>query len=122
MSSRAFYPIAALLLVLSACPAPQPPTTTVEDTGEAGDYPGPPEWTVVELPEGSAQGLASPCGKACVNLKKIGCREGGPTKAGVSCYRGCLSMAKQQRVPTACWAGAKSAESVRSCGGIRCLD
>jgi len=92
------------------------------DDPDGGDYPVPPENAVEELPEGSARASASPCGKACANLATLHCPEGSPTKAGISCYRGCLSMAKQQRLPTKCWTDATSIASVRACGGIRCLN
>jgi hypothetical protein len=107
---------------LLACPPPpivEPPHVIVET--DAGDYPFPPDYLLEEFPEDTAAAAMSPCGRACESLRGVGCPEGFPTKQGVSCYRGCLSMARHQRVPTSCWTLSKTAEDVRRCGGIQCL-
>lgn len=110
------FPLLAILLL--GCPSnvtPSPHPVVEVD----GDYPAdgiPPE----EFPEDSPMGLSSPCGKACDNLRKIPCVEGYP-KNGVSCYRGCVSMARYQKIPTVCWMTARTQAEARGCGGIRCL-
>lgn len=118
MRALFLLPLSAALLL--ACPAPRPPGPPPDEDADAGDYPVPPENLVEELPEGSPQGLSSPCGKACENLRRVPCREGFPTREGVTCYRGCLSMARHQRVPASCWAAASSPAEARACGGLRC--
>jgi hypothetical protein len=111
----------AFLLVdaVGGCFGPVHPTPLEEP--DAGDYPAPPLNIVEVFPDDSEAALSSPCGKACYSLRRIPCREGYPTAAGVSCYRGCLAMASQQRVPTKCWMLAKTPAEARDCGGIRCL-
>lgn len=104
------------LFLLAGCPSPTTPTVEPAD----GDYPD--ASGVVEVFEDDSAGAAaSPCGKACANLARLHCPEGSPTRAGVSCYRGCLSMAKQQRVPSSCWSLAKTPDDARACGGLRCI-
>ena len=98
--------IAALVpgCILEPCPPPRPP----------------PEPAVVEVfQDASTDAAASPCGKACASLAKLGCPEARP-RPGTSCYRGCLSMLAHQEVPTSCWAAAATVEEARACGGLRC--
>ena len=117
-----FATIAAAASLLLACPLPKlTEPGYVEKTTDAGDYPFPPFYVVEELPEGSSAAALSPCGQACAALRTIGCSEGFPNKQGVTCYAGCLSMAKQQRIPTSCWTLSRTSEDVRRCGGARCL-
>lgn len=116
-----FVSLAAAFSLL-ACPVEkliEPPHTVT--TTDAGDYPFPPDYAVEEYAEGTAAAALSPCGKACEALRKVGCPEGFPDKRGVSCYLACLSMARHQRVPTACWISRATQEGVRQCGGIQCL-
>lgn len=88
--------------------------------------PVPPDWyprasepLVIET-DGSEAAAKSPCGRACENLKRIGCPEGEST-SNVTCYRACIAMASKSRIPAACWASAKSQEAARACGrGLRC--
>ena len=113
--------VAALLaaaVLLSACPSPQPLPVPVDivDVDPTGDYP-PPGGVVEVFADGSPQALASPCGKACTNLDAIGCPEG----ALKNCYRGCVTAATHVRVPTGCWAGARTREEARWCGLLRCV-
>jgi len=115
------FSFVSLALSLAACSGSkliEPPH--VEVVTDAGDYPYPPDYAITEFPEGTAMAASSPCGKACEALRAVGCPEGAPTKQGVSCYQGCLSMARHQRVPTACWISRTSREGVRQCGGIEC--
>ncbi len=104
--------------MLAGCPDPGPGPITPNPA--TGDYPAPPDYRVEELEEGTAAASASPCGVVCEHLRAIECSDGYPRK-GVSCYRGCLSMAKHQQIPTRCWLAAASLDDVRACGGIRCL-
>lgn len=106
------------LLVAVACAA-CPPAVEPGPFDASGDYPAPPDFVVEEHAEDSPAGLASPCGRACENLRVIGCSDGYPHK-GVTCYRGCLSAAKHQRLPTRCWIDARSIDGARACGGLRC--
>jgi len=112
---------AALAVVVLGCPRsdlpPEPPVVEVV----TGDYPEPPDYHVFEHEDGSPGAASSPCGLACANFAALGCAEGA-THKGVSCYRGCLSMARVQRVPATCWREAKTREAVRACGGVRCLE
>lgn len=110
--------VAAMLTTLCACPSPPLPEPPVVEV-VTGDYPEPPEYRVIEHVDGSEAAAASPCGLACANLKAIGCSDGDATK-GVSCYRGCISMARHVRVPVTCWRQAASVDAARACGGIRC--
>lgn len=104
-------------LLLAACPAPAP----VEPRVTTGDYPEPPENHVVDEGEGTTAAALSPCGRACEHLRIIECSDGYPAR-GVTCYRACLSMASQQRVPTKCWSEAATVAAARKCGGLRCLE
>ncbi len=117
---RTFITFPFFALVLVCCGSP-PVVTAPEHETDAGDYPSPPDNAIEEHPEGSTLALSSPCGLACENLRRIECSDGFPTPQGISCYRGCLSMARDQRVPTRCWTGAKTVNAARDCGGIRCL-
>lgn len=116
------FAVVGLIEWLSACnPHPLPEPAFIETVTDAGDYPSPPDFAVNEHPDDSPAALSSPCGMACANLRTVPCREGFPNKQGVSCYRGCLSMAKHQQVPTACWSTKKTPEAIRGCGGIQCI-
>ncbi len=110
--------VGALLLV--ACPTTIAPVSPAVTDPDGGDYPGPDGLIVAEV-DGSEAAAASPCGRACANLARIACREGSPSKQGVSCYRGCLSQASHQRLPTSCWARAQTPTEARTCGALRCL-
>lgn len=107
----------AAALVLAGCPlSPQAPPVD----------PVPPDWPAspgdAELHEdGSSQAAASPCGRACENFRRVGCSDGQPTSAGVTCYRACVLRARLVRIPSRCWASAASVDAVRACGGVRCL-
>jgi hypothetical protein len=125
---RTFIIFSALpmLLTLSLLPmlldcGPKVVVAPTEHETDAGEYPAPPDNEIAEHPEGSTLALTSPCGRACENLRRLDCSEGFPTPQGKSCYLGCLSMARDQRVPTRCWFGAMSVEAVRACGGLRCV-
>lgn len=112
---RSVFVSLGLALLLSACPPP--PIVPTPEGPESGDYP-PPGGGVEAFPDGSPQALSSPCGRACAALARIPCSEG--LKA--TCYRGCLSQAEHQRVPTGCWISAKTPPEARACGGLRCLE
>lgn len=107
--------IAILLaaLALTACPLHNP--VPVEPDYPPGSvYPS--DGGLVEmLPEGSDAAAASPCGRACSNITRLGCEEGGPR-----CYRACVARAELVIVPTGCWAHAEDVEELRTCGGVRC--
>lgn len=122
MRTLAFLAITiATASMLVACPdPPKPPTPLPPNAIDSGDFPGP-DGIIEVFPEDSGAAQSSPCGKACANLARIPCREGYTNDAGVTCYRGCVTMAEYQRVPTTCWALAKTKEEARACGGLRCL-
>lgn len=110
-------------LLLTACfttlkPPPKHPETVDPVTGE---YPGP-DGIIEVFVDGSPQADASPCGQVCAQLRNLQCREGFMSKAGVSCYRGCLEMASHTRLPVRCWTTSSTKEAARACGGLRCLD
>ena len=85
------------------------------------DYPAGTD-IVIAYPDDSPEAAASPCARACANLLRLGCPEGGVTKSGASCYRGCTHMVQLRRVPIACWSGADSIDHLRACGPeLRCV-
>ena len=108
----------AFAIALAACPKPVPPDAPVVDA-DGGDYPAPGELPDTRLLDGTPEADASPCGRACENLRAILCSDGFPYK-GITCFRACMTMATQQRVPTKCWSNATSLEAARACGGLRC--
>jgi hypothetical protein len=115
--------VAAALVLLVACsssPPPPPKPIVPIDADDRGDYPDG-DGAIEEHPEGSLAAFSSPCGKACEQLRAILCSDGF-ARAGVTCYRACLSMAHHTRVPTGCWIMSKSIADARACGGIRCLE
>lgn len=119
MRSSALVLLFAVLFL--GCPEPPKPVPhpLPPNAIDSGDYPGP-DGVIEVFPDGSKEANASPCGKACANLARVPCKEGS-TRAGVSCYRGCLEMASHQKIPTLCWSLAESQAAVRACGGLRCL-
>jgi hypothetical protein len=88
--------------------------------------PVPPDWyppaggNIVVETDGSDAAASSPCGRACDNLRRLGCPEGRGSDGGVSCYRICLKQASLERIPASCWAGASNVTTLRACGRIRC--
>lgn len=89
--------------------------------------PTPPDWyppsgaPIVVETDGSDAAASSPCGRACENMRRLGCEEGQPSATGVSCYRVCLKQASLERVPAECWARAASVSELRQCGLVRCV-
>ncbi len=67
-------------------------------------------------PPADRDGLGTPIGVACVQLRALGCPEGTPTKLGRTCFEHLTALAELAEVPTACVAGASSREAVRACG------
>lgn len=88
--------------------------------------PAPPDWypppgaPIEVLRDDSLEAATSPCGRACANLKQLGCSEGDGSQT-VSCYRICLRQASLSRIPAECWASAHNVQSLRACGLIRCV-
>ena len=80
------------------------------------DYPAAGQLPPIAYAEGSAEAEASPCGKACANLKEIPCPEG----LSKACYRACVKQASLERVPITCWTHAKTPAEARECGLVRC--
>lgn len=72
--------------------------------------PGPPTPVVVPLQQdGSIE-------EACSNLRLVGCSEGQPTKAGLSCFDHLTKLSKTVSVPAGCVSKAMSKEAIRLCG------
>lgn len=84
----------------------------------AGDWP---EGDVTELADDNPAVAVSPCGRSCMNWKKLGCPEAQPTTMGISCYHVCVKRASLIRIPSACWISAQTVGALRACGGIRCV-
>lgn len=105
------------LLVLVACERDKPPKAPDEVA------PIPPS-AIVE-----GDGLGTPIGDACANLRRLGCPEGFPhPRTKRSCFESYTraSVSVGVGVPAACLAGAASAEVARGCGDantirVRCV-
>lgn len=87
---------------------------------QAGDWPAPGEPVVAEA-EDSPAAVTSPCGRSCLNWKRLGCPEANPSASGLSCYRVCTTRASLIRIPSKCWSEAQTVAALRACGGIRCV-
>lgn len=61
---------------------------------------------------------ATPCGKACENLRKLGCAEGKATPAGTRCYDVCVQSPEMLSV--SCVIAAKATSDLAACH-VRCL-
>lgn len=97
----------------AACYDPKDPKVPPVD-------PGYPDEVVTVYPEDSAEAAASPCGRACAQLRELGCPEGAASTTGVSCYRVCVHASQLKSLRPSCVAGAKSVDAVRACGTVRC--
>lgn len=62
------------------------------------------------------------CETSCVNLRKLGCPEGLPSKRGTSCEGICERMLKTKasNPRVACVTAATDIMSVRACGSVDC--
>jgi hypothetical protein len=67
-------------------------------------------------PEDLAE-ASTPCGKACLNLRKFLCAEGHTTPSGARCYDVCRSA--PQLLSVDCVIAAKSLNELRACH-VRC--
>jgi len=63
-------------------------------------------------------GLGTALGEVCVNLRRYGCPEGLPTRAGGTCYEHLVKLDEfvHGSVPTRCLLNAGSAVEIRECG------
>lgn len=114
---------AALAVAMTGCPS-SPPTSPQND---AADVYAPDAQILVEdasllvLDAGSPDLTASPCTKACANLRTLGCPEGAPD-AGESCEVVCkhTETGPFNLNPT-CLQAAKTVAAVRACKTVTCL-
>lgn len=72
--------------------------------------------------EDEAAGVQTPCGRACSQLRTLGCSEGFQPKGGDTCYRTCSNDAATgaPSLPVQCVIKAKTVDAVRKCQGIAC--
>jgi len=62
-------------------------------------------------------GLGSPAGNACRNLRNLGCPEGFKDgRTGKTCYQRLEHEAELVKIPYACFASAKSRDAAQRCG------
>ena len=113
MTQRHFYTIVVgVLLVVFGCYRDNDPNLPPVWP----DYPADGQ-IVVTYADDSPEALGSPCGRACSNLKALGCPEG---KSSL-CYRACVKQASLERIPVTCWTNAKTQDAARACDRLRCL-
>ena len=112
---RSLFAVASSLAIVACYKCADPQCSNVPPVEP--DYP---PGDVLEYPDGSVEAARSPCGQACSHLRDIGCSDGFPTDAGVSCYRACVRKAALTKIAIACWTSAASVEAARQCGGVRC--
>lgn len=111
-----FSLFAIALVSFAACYNDNDPNLPPIDPRPPDWYPGDSE--IVEVfPDDSPQAATSPCGKACANLKTLGCPEG----KSKLCYRACVKQASIEKVPIVCWQSAKTQDAARACDRLRCL-
>lgn len=101
------------VVLLTACYDPKDPKLPPVE-------PAYPDEVVTVYAEDSAEAAASPCGRACVRLRELGCPEGAPSATGVSCYRVCVHASQLKSLRPSCVASASSVDAVRACGTVRC--
>ncbi len=70
--------------------------------------------------------LGTPIGDACLQLRKLGCREGLNNRVPRTCYEVMASSAQIMLVPIDCIKSSATVSDVRECGNdntvrIRCL-
>ena len=70
-----------------------------------------------DYPDSTAAGS---CEAACKRLSELGCPEGRNSESGASCVNVCGTAGRLRKLPTSCWANAKSKEEARACGALRC--
>lgn len=104
-------PLIFALFAFFACTPAEPPRcapipTTYEDAGPSGD---------------EVMNAASPCAKACANLRVLGCPEGAKPTGGKACYEVCEEdqRASSKTLRVGCVSSAKTRLDVLSCG-VRC--
>ncbi len=114
MLTRSTLSVVAVVAVASAgCYDPKDPKLPPVE-------PAYPDEVVTVYAEDSAEAAASPCGRACVRLRDLGCPEGAPSASGVSCYRVCVHASQLKSLRPSCVASASSVDAVRACGTVRC--
>lgn len=96
--------LAVFLVVTLGCPAE--PTTP----------PGPVD----------RDGIGTPLGDACAQLRMVGCPEGFPDRKARTCFEALTKAEKLAAVPAPCLVAAGTEEAVRACGTpstlrVRCM-
>ena len=91
------YLALGLSLLLAACPDKPP---------KLGD----PEYV-----ENEHDGIGTPFGDACSNLRGLRCGEGFP-RNGRTCYDSLVQIERFARFPTECVIRSKTPEEIRKCG------
>jgi hypothetical protein len=69
--------------------------------------------------EDEALGAETQCGRACAQLRTVGCPEGHKIKNGDTCYHVCTSDVPRT-LPVQCVIKATTVDQMRACG-VRCL-
>jgi hypothetical protein len=119
----AFACYAAMAVAISGCPA-TPPTSPQNDAADvqAPDVVAPVQDAAQSIVDAANADIvnASPCSKACANLRALGCPEGAPD-AGESCEVVCKHTENGPfNLKPACLEAAKTVAAVRACKTVTC--
>jgi hypothetical protein len=87
------------------------------ETPDAGPPPRAPDSSA---PSPDRDGIGTPLGDACANLRRLGCPEGSPDR-GRTCFENLTLRGVLVTVPIVCVADANSSEALRACGDDRTL-
>ncbi len=116
--------IAILFVAIAITGCPPKPAPSPPDASDASPPPDIPDAAPTvdaapPAPDASVDAGLSACGRACVNLVTLGCREGQPFGSCVLvCER--ATSTPLTDLHTSCVAGAKTKAAARSCGSVAC--